>query len=122
MIEEKRKHKRITFKVAAEILVGGESICAEEIDNLSLGGCLLPVTAQWPEGTACRVEIHIGGPSSKLSIHVDGEIIRSNEKGVAVKFTHIDPDGLMHLQNILRHNTPYSENRAKEFQFKRGVF
>ena len=121
MKEERRQSNRIVFKVKAKLSAQGTNYRAEEISNLSLGGCLLPIPEEIALGTACQVEIHIGGTTSELNIRVDGEIVRCNEKGVAVKFTKVGRDSLLHLQNIIRHNEPYSESAAKEFQFKRGI-
>ena len=121
MTEERRQYGRVVFKVEAELAVESDSYRAEEITNLSLGGCLLPVTAELDPGKPCRMTINIGGSSSDLTIRLKGEILRSNEKGVAVRFVNMDPDCLLHLQNIVRHNAPYSHDAAKEFQFKRGV-
>jgi hypothetical protein len=122
MKEERRQSNRIVFRVRAELSVQDLHYRAEEISNLSLGGCLLPISEELALGTACQVEIHIGGTSSELNIRVEGEILRCNEKGVAVKFTKIGRDSLLHLQNIIRHSEPYSESAAKEFQFKRGIY
>ncbi len=121
MTEERRQHFRVAFKVEAELAIQGSSYRAEEINNLSLGGCLLPIVEELAPGTACRVMIKMGGPSSELTISLNGEVLRSDEKGVAVKFTNMDPDCLLHLQNIVRHNAPYSQDAANEFQFKRGL-
>ena len=122
MSEERRHHSRVSFKVEAELSIEGGQYRAAEICNLSNGGCLLPIKEELTAGTACQLKILMGGASSELSIRVDGEIVRSSGKGVAIKFTRIDPDSLLHLQNIVRYNAPYSENTDKEFQFKRGLF
>ena len=121
MTEERRQHVRVEFKVEAELTVQNSVYRAAEINNLSLGGCLLPIAEDLAPGTACQVTIKMGGISSELTIHLGGEVLRSNDKGVAVKFIEMDPDCLLHLQNIVRHNAPYSQDAAKEFQFKRGL-
>ena len=121
MMEERRQYERVVFKAEADLVVQDNAYHADEIGNLSLGGCLLPIVESLVPGTACQVKIKIGGASTELSIVLNGEVLRSNEKGVAVKFTHMEPDCLMHLQNIVRHNAPYSQDAAKEFQFKRGL-
>jgi len=105
MSKEKRRFTRVPFRVSAEIMVHDFSYRAEEILNLSVGGCLLPVEADLAPGTGCHLKIIMAGTTSELSIRVKGEIVRSGAGAVAVKFTGIDPDSLFHLQNIIRYNS-----------------
>jgi len=121
MTEERRQYDRVVFKVRAELAMKRKSLYADAISNLSLGGCMLPIADEVAPGTPCEVIIKMGGSSSELMIRLSGEVLRSNEKGVAVKFINLEPDCLIHLQNIVRHNAPYSHDAAKEFQFKRGL-
>ncbi len=106
MPDEKRRFTRVSFKVRAEVTVGDALYCAEEIQNLSMGGCLLPVSVDLEPGTQCGVRILLSGTSSELSVRVDGEIVRSDPGAVAVRFVQIDPDSFFHLQNIVRYNAP----------------
>ncbi len=106
MIKDKRRFSRVPFRVNAEMMVNGILYNAGEITNLGVGGCLLPVKADLKPGTVCRMKILLSGTSSEVSIKVNGTIIRCDPKAIAVKFTHIDPDSLFHLQNIVRYNSP----------------
>jgi hypothetical protein len=54
---EKRRFTRVPFRVRAEIMADDFSSRAEEILNLSVGGCLLPVKADLEKGTECHVKI-----------------------------------------------------------------
>lgn len=106
MIQEKRRFTRIPFKVKAEMRVGKILYSAEVIENLSIGGCLLPINAVFERGTTCQIRILLTGSSSDLDVKIDGDITRCDANTVAVKFTHIDPDSLFHLQSIVRYNSP----------------
>lgn len=106
MFVEKRRFTRVTFRVKAEMTVNAVLYTAEEINNLSVGGCLLPITAGLEPGSACHVRILLSGTSSELRVKVDGNVVRCNHGAVTIKFTHIDPDSLFHLQNIVRYNSP----------------
>lgn len=121
MSKEKRRFTRIPFKVSAEIMFHDFSYSTEEILNLSVGGCLLPVEADLEPGTGCDLKIIMSGTTSELSIRVKGEIMRSDAGEVAVKFTGIDPDSLFHLQNIIRHNSSDPETVDKEIQNHPGL-
>ena len=47
MSEERRRFTRIPFRVKAEMTVSDVLYKAEEISNLSVGGCLLPIRWVW---------------------------------------------------------------------------
>ena len=100
----KRKFSRIPVKVDAELTAGNMSFRVEEIMNLGMGGCLLPITADLKVGIVCHVRILLNAAESEISVEIAGEIKRSNPGTVAVQFTRIDPDSLFHLRNIVRYN------------------
>ena len=109
MSEEKRRFTRIPFDVEAEITANDSSYKSDGILNLSVGGCLLPIQANLEPGTGCQMRIIMIGASSELNIRIEGKIIRCDTGGVAINFTGVDPDSLLHLQNIIRYNSPDSE-------------
>lgn len=105
MIQEKRRFTRIPFKVKTEMRVGKILYTTEIIDNLSIGGCRLPVNAIFARGMSCQIRILLTGSDTGLDLKIDGEIARCDSKTVAVKFKHIDPDSLFHLKNVIRYNS-----------------
>ncbi len=114
MLQEKRRFTRVPFKVKTEMRVGNIRYAAEGIENLSIGGCLLPIRATLDPGTSCRIRILLSGTSSDLKIKINGEITRCDRDAIAVKFTHIDPDGLFYLQGIVRYNSSDPEAVEEE--------
>ncbi|MBU4037640.1 MAG: hypothetical protein KKA35_14535, partial [Proteobacteria bacterium] len=59
-------------------------------------------------------EIFLSGTNSKLSILLEGEIIRCVSMTVAIKFIEVEPDSLFHLQNIVRYNYPDTDRVEQE--------
>ena len=114
MKDEKRRFTRIPFKVKAEMTVNDVLYSSEKINNLSVGGCLLPIEADVEAGTKCNLKIMLSGANSELSVQVEGKIIRCEPATVAIKFTEIDPDSLFHIQNIIRYNHPYTDKVEQE--------
>ena len=114
MSDERRRFTRIPFKVDVEMTVNEVSYRAEEISDLSIGGCLLPVVADLEPGTVCQVKLVLSGTNTELSIRIKGEIQRSLPGGLAIKFTRIDPDSLFHLQNVVRYNSPDADEIDRE--------
>jgi hypothetical protein len=104
MPKEKRKFSRVIFRVAAEMTVGDATFTVDEIENLSVGGCLFPASRSFPIGTPCRVVISLDEAIDSPKVMVTGEIVRSDPERIGIKFVAIDPDSLFHLHNILRYN------------------
>lgn len=121
MSDEKRRFTRVPFTVTVEMTVNDLLYTAEDISNLSVGGCLLPITADLEVGAGCNVKILLSGTTSDLSIRIDGEVVRCAPGAVAVKFTSVDPDSLFHLQNIVRHNSPDPEAVEAEIREHLGL-
>ncbi|MBW2078282.1 MAG: PilZ domain-containing protein [Deltaproteobacteria bacterium] len=121
MFVEKRRFTRLPFRVKAEMTVNDVLYSAEEINNLSVGGCLLPITADLEPGSACHVRILLSGTSSELSLRVAGNVVRCDYGAIAVKFTDIDPDNLFHLQNIVRHNSSDPDAVERELRNYPGL-
>ena len=61
------------------------------------------------------------GTTNGLSVHVKGEVMRSEAETLAVKFTVIDADSLFHLQNIIRYNEPDYEAAEEEIRDHPGM-
>ncbi len=121
MSSERRRFSRIPFRVKAEMTADDAFYSVDSIDSLSVGGCLLPIKADIKLGTGCNVRILLTGTSSELVIRIDGEINRCTPEGVAIKFTRIDPDSLIHLQNIILYNSPDSHLVEKEIHDHPGL-
>ncbi len=85
-------HTRITITAAETIYV------SNKLRDISLGGAYIAIEAPLPEATTCTLDIDLIGPASLLRIQVEGEVVRAQEDGVAVKFTRIDLDSLLHLK------------------------
>lgn len=121
MSEEKRRFTRVPFRLEAELSVDNILYKAGEIKNLSIGGCLLPITVDLAPGTVCLLTVVLSGTSSELSVRAEGLIVRCTPGGVAVRFTRIDPDSLFHLQNIILYNSPDSEKVEVEIEKHPGL-
>jgi PilZ domain len=122
MALEKRRFSRIVFDVRAELTVGDQTFEPGHMDDLSIGGCLLPITATRVLGSPCRVTIFLSGVNSEPVIRVQGKIVRADSGQVAIKFTAIDPDSLVHLHNIVLHNSPDADKTEEEIRHHPGLF
>ncbi len=121
MTDEKRRFSRVPFRVRAEMTVNNISYSSEEINNLSVGGCLLPIEVEVETGTKCILKVLLSGTNSELFVRVAGKIIRCESGTVAIKFTEIEPDSLFHLQNIVRYNSPDTDRVEQEISNHPGL-
>ncbi len=78
-------------------------------------------TEDLKEGVKCNVKILLSRTNNEVSVRVDGTVVRCNPGTVAIKFSHIDPESLFHLHNIVRYNCPDPESIEREIQNHPGI-
>jgi hypothetical protein len=101
---EKRNFSRINFNVGT-IIKWQDSSFKGEVENLSLQGMLARITESIPAGAEVEITIYLTGVSPQIPINLQGEVIRSSEEGLALKFVKMNTDSFIHLRNIMAHNT-----------------
>jgi c-di-GMP-binding flagellar brake protein YcgR len=121
MAEDKRRFSRIFFKVPVELTVADTSYTIEQIANLSIGGCLLKIEDDLPVGSDCKIAILLEETPHDLRVEVNGKIVRSDAETVGIKFTRINPDDLIHLQNIIRYNAEDPDKISEEIKQHPGL-
>lgn len=121
MTEEKRRFSRIVFTMNAELAVRGRLFKVAEIANLSVGGCQIDIGEDFPAGMECNLVIVLNPADRTMNVEVDGEVIRSSKGVVAVKFSSIAPEALVHLQNIIRYNSPDPDRIEQEIDEHPGL-
>lgn len=124
MSSEKRKFTRIPLHFPVTLTLDDGSVHeVEEFINISVGGSLLPKTPELSNSSTCKIVIKLGDdPDSDLKIEASGDIVRFGEDNLAVKFTHIDPDSLFHLHNIIRYNAEDPDTVDDEIHNHPGLF
>lgn len=121
MADEGRRFTRIPFKVFTQLKTKDAVYSTNQISNLSVGGCLLPITSDLIPGTSCSILIRLEGTADETIIRIKGEILRTYTHSVAVKFVLIDMDSLFHLQNIIRYNSEDPEKVEDEISRHPGL-
>jgi hypothetical protein len=121
MEQEKRRFTRFPLKMNAILGVNNNSYSTNILSNLSIGGCLVPVTVAAAPDTPCSMTIYLGSTESELTIRAEGKIIRSDRGEVAVKFVGVDPESLFHLQMLARYNSPDSDKIEEEIKQHPGI-
>jgi hypothetical protein len=100
--DEKRRFTRVLFETTIKITAGKTVIMSKRLRDISLGGAFVFTSGtSLPESTSCVLEIDLIGRASLLRIQVEAEVVRADEDGMAVKFTKIDLDSLVHLRHLI---------------------
>jgi c-di-GMP-binding flagellar brake protein YcgR len=114
-VTEKRKFTRIPFQTEIKITAGEVTHVSNKLRDISLGGAFIFMKEALPESIPCVLDVELRGPASLLRIQVEGEIVRVEDDGIAVKFTRIDLDSLLHLKHLIRVLTQDAELIDHEF-------
>ncbi|HMK35664.1 MAG TPA: PilZ domain-containing protein [Desulfomonilaceae bacterium] len=112
---EKRKFTRIPFHTEIRITAGEITHVSHRLRDISLGGAFVVLSDSFPVAACCTLEIELVGPASLLRVEIDGEVVRAQEDGIAVKFTKIDLDSLLHLKHMIKVFTQDPELINEEF-------
>jgi hypothetical protein len=113
--EERRKFTRVPFSTRIIITAESKSLFSERIRDISLGGAYFHLDETFPEKTPCTLSIELSGPASLLSIRMEAEVVRVDGKGMAVEFTKMDLDSLIHLRHLIRVHAMDPELMDEEF-------
>jgi hypothetical protein len=100
--QEKRQFTRIPFRTEVKISTCSKVISSNNLRNISLGGAFVEIGEGLPQGEQCVLNVDLIGPASLLRIQVDGYIVRVENDGIAVRFTRIDLDSLIHLRHLIK--------------------
>jgi hypothetical protein len=118
----KRRYSRIPLKFPATLIVNKTEVYdIHELANLSIGGCLVPLDEDIPEGTQCTITIRLAGGLGNTPVSIGGEVVRHDNEFIAIKFNKISPNALYHLQNLIRYNAPDPDLIDEEIKKHPGV-
>lgn len=115
LLQEKREFTRVEFETAIQVSTDQLSITSSRMRNISLGGLFVYTSEPVPKGAECVVNIELIGPTTLLRIRVEGEVVRVEEDGVAVRFTGMDTDSLIHLKHLVTINAADPEKIRREY-------
>jgi len=120
-MDNKRRFTRVPFKAQTHIDFQHTAFTVGEIYNLGIGGCLLQIDTNMKPGSRCYITIRLSETDEKVSVRVEGEVVRSVSGLLAMKFIQIDPDSLFHLRNIIRYNAQDTLAVEQEIEKHPGI-
>lgn len=111
---EKRNCTRVIFESEAIIIFQGQKLRGT-VENLSLNGVLLKITEPIPVNETVEVEINLSATTSKLSVNVQGMVIRQDDRGLALQIVGMDLDSFIHYKNIITYISGNEREVMSEF-------
>lgn len=105
--KEKRGHSRVDFTTRIRVVMNAKGKTARfeaSSKDLSLKGVFVNSDDTFEEGTPCEIDIFLTGSTEKIVLNIQGTVVRTEERGMAVSFDTMDVDSYAHLRNIIAYN------------------
>lgn len=93
----------------------------KELLNVSIGGCLVESKEDFIIPSHCVLVIKLGDEPSLIRVEITGKFVRREKDFTGIQFTHIDPDSLFHLQNLIRYNSEDPDKIEQEIEDRPGI-
>ncbi len=100
----KRDFTRVPSGLDVDILMEDGCELAGRVQNVSMRGIFVPTERAFEEGVKCRVMLHLGGRGHGITLEARGEVARSSENGLGVRFDEIAYNAFQHLRKLVRYN------------------
>jgi hypothetical protein len=111
---EKRNCTRVLFQSEAIVLYKDQTLRGK-VENLSLNGMFLRADEKIPLNEAVEIEVLLSGASSKLTVNLQGVVVRQDEDGIAIQVVGMDLDSFIHFKNIITYITGEEREIMNEF-------
>ncbi|MFO7606627.1 MAG: PilZ domain-containing protein [Desulfurivibrionaceae bacterium] len=99
---DRRRDNRVVFRTTVKVIFSDGRVFADcETSDISISGVFVNGVTGGDCGEKCRIELQLAGNTSNLLLKISGEIVRSQEDGVALEFSEVDEDSFYHLRNIV---------------------
>ena len=98
--KDRRRESRVPYRAMADITVGGKNLKGVETRDISITGTFIEGLTGFKKGEQCKINLVLLGEASELLLKMKGEVVRSEESGVALEFIDVTRDCFYHLKNI----------------------
>jgi PilZ domain len=99
---ERRDFTRIAVEIEIKVENEGTTVSSDRLRDIGLGGAFIVTEDKPSVGSPLDLTLSVVGPSSFLRMEVQAEVIRQDDNGVAIEFTKIDVDSLIHLHHLIK--------------------
>lgn len=115
---EQRKNFRVPFNAVAclwSLKQDAKEIRCDQTKDISLKGIYCYSDIKLSVGTPCEMELHLTHTNSKLVLFFKGRVVRTDERGMGIRFEEMDLDSFFSLKEILNYDTGNPERIDPEF-------
>jgi hypothetical protein len=110
-IQERRNGVRVEFETEVSVTVEGmENRYKGSSKDLSMRGVFIKTPQTLKENTSCQVTIKLQGLEEDIVLNMEGRVVRVSADGYVIFFDSVDLDTYTHLKNIVRYNSPESDD------------
>ncbi len=121
MKKNEREFSRVEIQMEAELTVQGQKPIRGQLHDVSMNGLCIECESELKVGDACHVDILLGSPEERVTIQVEGEVIRRLASSLAIAFNTVDSEGYPHLQNLVLYNAGDTKSVEREFAEHLGI-
>ncbi|NIA08419.1 MAG: hypothetical protein GWP10_01250 [Nitrospiraceae bacterium] len=104
---ERRKSTRVPFETSMGLwpLKGGsQEIYCERTRDISLKSVYCYSNRKLAPGTPCDIELYVKENNSRLVLFIKGQIVRTDDEGMGIRFEEMDFESFVCLKRLLRYN------------------
>ena len=113
--DERREFSRVNVELSIMVSPRDADRGRKALKNISLGGAFWADDNPLPAGTECTLHVELSDSSSPLNAEVEGEVVRADEHGVAIRFTSIDLDSFLKLRRLVQSHSLVPQVIEDEF-------
>ncbi len=99
--KSKRKHPRIPFKGLVSLNFEGQIYNECSAQNLSMIGMWITGCREQPHGSRCDIEFQDAGKTADRSLRLKGEVVRTDDNGLAVLFINMNMRAYQDLEGLI---------------------
>ena len=101
VVKSKRRHQRIPYSGKVDLLFDDIEYLGCAAQNLSLIGVLVEGCQEKSEGTLCDIQFHDSLNNSSRPIRIKGEVVRVDDRGVALLFLNLNVRTYTDLESLI---------------------
>jgi hypothetical protein len=117
-----RKNSRVPFQTIIGLDFPNQSHAECESQDLSLKGVFVHGVTGHQPGEKCLVSLRLAGSASRITLEMQGTVVRTEKAGLALHFDEMDLDTFSHLKNILYYNSENPDTLDEEFSAQHENF
>lgn len=110
-----RKHPRVAYNGKVDLLFPDIEYLNCEALNISLIGIRILGCQEQEDGTQCDIEFHESSKDASRRLCIKGEVVRSNDDGIALLFRNMNVRTFTDLEEFIKNQAGDSYIDADEF-------